>query len=106
VTDRVDELGKGSNRRQRTWRWWTVRVALGFLALVLIFHRPIIFGVARSVINRNAARENLRVDFAFEGSIFTSLAIRNLHVTPTGPTIVESIDVDYLRADYSLWDWM
>ena len=102
----MDELGKGSNRRQRTWRWWTVRVVLGFLALVLIFHRPIIFGVARSVINRNAARENLRVDFAFEGSIFTSLAIRNLHVTPTGPTIVESIDVDYLRADYSLWDWM
>src|SRR5256885_14230850 len=79
---------------------------LGLLALVLIFHRPIIFGVARSLINRNVAKENLRVDFAFEGSIFTSLAIRNLHVTPTGPTIVESIDVDYLRADYSLWDWM
>src|SRR5256885_15769226 len=79
---------------------------LGLLALVLIFHRPIIFGVARSLINRNVAKENLRVDFAFEGSIFTSLAIRNLHVTPTGSTIVESIDVDYLRADYSLWDWM
>src|SRR5947207_1820140 len=79
---------------------------LGLLALVLIFHRPIILGVARSLINSNAAKANLRVDCAFEGSIFTSFAIRNLHVTPTGPTIVESIDVDYLRADYSLWDWM
>jgi hypothetical protein len=102
----VDELGNGSNKRQRTWRWWALRVVLGLLALILIFHRPIIFGVAHSLINSKAAKENLRVDFAFEGSIFTSLAIRNLHVTPIGPTIVESIDVDYMRVDYSLWDWM
>ena len=102
----MDEIGNGSDKRRRTWRWWAVRVVLGLLALVLIFHRPIIFGVARSLINSNAAKANLRVDCAFEGSIFTSLAIRNIHVTPTGPTIVESIDVDYLRADYSLWDWM
>jgi len=32
--------------------------------------------------------------------------VRNLHVSPTGPTIVEALDVDYIRADYSLWDWM
>lgn len=56
--------------------------------------------------DRYAAQENLKIDCALEGSIFTSFAIRNLHVTPTGPTIVESIDVDYIRADYSLWDWM
>ena len=102
----MDELGNGPNERRHTWRWWAVRVLLGLLALVLIFHRPIIFGVARSLINRNAAKANLRVDCNLEGSIFTSFAIRNLHVTPTGPTIVESIDVDYIRADYSLWDWM
>jgi autotransporter translocation and assembly factor TamB len=102
----VDELGNGSNKRRRTWRWWTGRALLVLLALVLIFHRPIIFRVARGLIDRNAAKANLRVDGTLEGSVFTSFAIRNLHVTPTGPTIVESIDVDYLRADYSLWDWM
>ncbi len=102
----MDELGIGLNKRPRTWRWWTGRALLVLLALVLIFHRPIIFAVVRGLIDRNAAKENLRIDGTLEGSIFTSFAIRNLHVTPTGPTIVESIDVDYLRADYSLWDWM
>jgi hypothetical protein len=102
----VDELGNGSQKRRRTWRWWTARALAALLALVLIFHRPIIFRVARGVIDRNAAKANLRIDCTLEGSIFTSLAIRSLHVSPIGPTIVESIDVDYMRADYSLWDWM
>ncbi|MEY2508125.1 MAG: translocation and assembly module TamB [Verrucomicrobiota bacterium] len=62
--------------------------------------------MARGLIDRNAAKANLRIDCVLEGSIFTSLAVRNLHVSPIGPTIVESIDVDYIRADYSLWDWM
>jgi autotransporter translocation and assembly factor TamB len=102
----VDELFNGLSQRRRTWRWWTGRALLVLLALFLIFHRPIIFRVARGLIDRNAAKANLRVDCTLEGSIFTSFAIRNLHVTPIGPTIVESIDVDYIRADYSLWDWM
>lgn len=79
---------------------------LGLLALVLIFHRPIIFRIGYAVGNHYAARENLKIDGTPEGTIFTGIAIRNLHISPIGPTIVESIDVDYLRADYSLWDWM
>lgn len=38
-----------------------------------------------------------------EGNVFTSLSIRNLHIEPTGPTDIESIDADLVRADYSLW---
>jgi autotransporter translocation and assembly factor TamB len=102
----VDELGNRRYQPRRTWRGWTARALLVVVALVLLFHRPIIFRVARGLIDRNAARANLRIDCVLEGSIFTSLAVRNLHVSPTGPTIVESIDVDYIRADYSLWDWM
>jgi autotransporter translocation and assembly factor TamB len=75
------------------------------VALVLIFHRPIVFRIGRVVADRYAARANLKIDCVLEGSIFTSLVIKNLHVVPIGPTIVESIDVDYIRADYSLWDW-
>jgi hypothetical protein len=102
----VDELGIGRNKPRRSWRKWTWRVLAALLALILIFHRPIIFRVARGMADRSAAKENLRIDCILEGSIFTSFAVRNLHVTPTGPTIVESTDVDYIRADYSLWDWM
>ncbi|HMG06341.1 MAG TPA: hypothetical protein VK581_12855, partial [Chthoniobacterales bacterium] len=78
---------------------------LVILAVILIFHRPIIFHVGGAIANNYAAKANLKIDCAFEGSIFTSLVIRNLHVVPVGPTIVESIDVDYIRADYSLFDW-
>jgi hypothetical protein len=102
----VDELGYGFNKRQRTWRWWTGRALLVLFALVLIFHRPILFRIARHYIDHYAAIGGLRVDCSLEGSIFTSFAARNVHISPTGRTIVESIDVDYLRADYSLWDWM
>ncbi|MEY2490215.1 MAG: translocation and assembly module TamB, partial [Verrucomicrobiota bacterium] len=45
------------------------------------------------------------MDCSLGGTIFTGLVIRNLHVVPIGPTVVESIDVDYIQADYSLWDW-
>jgi len=74
------------------------------LAIALIFHRPIIFHIGGAIANNYAAKANLKIDCAFEGSIFTGLIVKNLHVVPTGPTIVESIDVDYIRADYSLLD--
>ena len=102
----MDELTIGPNKRSRTWWWWTARALLVLVALALIFHRPILFRIGRHYVDHYAAIGNLRVDCTLEGSIFTSLVVRNLHVSPTGPTIVESIDVDYIRAEYSLWDWM
>jgi hypothetical protein len=102
----VDEDRNAFDKPRRTWRWWTARALLALLALVLIFHRPILFRIARSYADGYAAKANLKIDCTLEGSIFTSVAIRKLHVSPIGPTIVESIDVDYIRADYSLWDWM
>ena len=47
----------------------------------------------------------MKIDCSLGGTIFTGLVVRNLHVMPIGPTVVESIDVDYIRADYSLFDW-
>ena len=55
--------------------------------------------------NRYAAKANMKIDCSLGGTIFTGLVVRNLHVVPIGPTVVESIDVDYIRADYSLLDW-
>ena len=102
----MDENRKVFDKPRRTWRRWIRRVLLALFALALIFHRPILFHIGRSYADSYAAKANLKIDCTLEGSIFTSIAIRNLHVSPIGPTIVESIDVDYVRADYSLWDWM
>jgi autotransporter translocation and assembly factor TamB len=102
----VDEERQTLSKPRRPWRRRIVRAFLVLLALVLIFHRPILFRVGRAVADRYAARANLKIDCVLEGTIFTSLVVKNLHVGPIGPTIVESIDIDYIRADYSLWDWM
>lgn len=102
----MDENLNALNKPPRTWRWWTTRALLLLLALGLIFHRPILFRIGRALADHYAAKANLKIDCTLEGTIFTRIALRNLHVTPIGPTIVESIDADYIRADYSLWDWL
>src|SRR5713226_4827121 len=85
------------------WRRRAI-VALGvFCALLLIFHRPILLSLIRQIGRHYAAGENLKIDFRVEGSVFTNLTIRNLHVVPIGSTDVESIDVDFARADYNLF---
>ena len=50
-----------------------------------------------------AAKENLKIDFRLEGTVFTNLTVRNLHAVPTGPSPVESIDLALLHVDYSLF---
>ena len=57
----------------------------------------------RNIARLYAAREHLKIDFSLEGNVFTSLSIRNLHIEPNGPTDIESIDADLVRADYSFW---
>ncbi len=91
--------GRGGLRRV-----WVVLCVL--LAALLIFHRPLLLSIGRAVAIHYAAKAGLKVDFRAEGTVFTNLIIRNLHVLPTEPTTVESIDVDFVRADYSLIDWI
>jgi len=50
-----------------------------------------------------AKKENLKLEFKVEGSIFTNLTIRNLHAIAIGPSDVESVDVDLAHVDYGLF---
>ena len=89
---------------QRPGRIWH-RVLVGFaacVALLIIFHRPILLAIGRQVVLRYAARENLRVDFRLEGNPFGHLTVRNFRALPTGASSIESIDIDQLYVDYSL----
>jgi translocation-and-assembly-module (TAM) inner membrane subunit TamB-like protein len=82
------------------------RVMIGLavcVALLTIFHRPILLAVGRKIVLRYAAKENLRADFRVEGNPFSHVTIRNLHAFPVGPSAYQSIDVDYLYLDYSLF---
>src|SRR3989440_4615903 len=72
------------------------------VGLLIIFHRPILLAIVRQVALRYASKENLKMDFRLEGNLFSYVTVRNLHAMPTGPSVIESVDVDSLYVDYSL----
>ncbi len=83
--------------------WHRVLVGLAVCAvLLIIFHRPILLTIGRQIALQYAARQHLKVDFRLEGNPFSQLTVRNLHALPTGPSPIESIDIDSLYVDYSL----
>ena len=93
-----------TRRHRRLWR--RVIVGLGVCAvLLIIFHRPILLAVGRRIALRYAAKENLKIDFVLEGNPFTRVTARNFHAFPTGPSPIESIDIDQLHVDYNLFSF-
>lgn len=99
----MGEKGQSEISPRGGWKRRALIALAIFGALVLIFHRPLLQGLVRLVAQHYAARENLKMDFRIEGNVFTNLTVRNLHVVPIGPADVESIDVDFAQADYSLF---
>ena len=98
----MGKYGQG-NIHAGDWRRRAL-IALGiFCLLLLIFHRPLLLYTGRKIALHYAAREHLKVEFRLEGSVFTNLTVRNLHAAPTGPSDVESIDVDFARANYGFF---
>ncbi len=88
-------------RHGRIWRRVMAGLGVG-IVLLLILHRPILLAVGRQIALRYASRENLKIDFRLEGNPFARLTARNVHAFPTGPSAIESIDIDQLHVDYNL----
>ncbi len=84
------------------WRRRAIIAFAALLVLLALFHRPVLLAVGETLARHFAAREHLKIDLRLEGSVFSNLTIRNLHVTPTGPSPVEAIDIRYARISYSL----
>jgi hypothetical protein len=99
----VGEDGQTTSKMGGGWRRRAIVAAVLFCALVFIFHRPVLLALGRQIARHYAAGENLKIDFLAEGSVLTNLTVRNLHVVPTGSTDVESIDIDFAHANYSLF---
>ncbi len=91
-------------RRRRSWIRWTL-IGLGvFFLLLAVFHGPILRSVVRFAAVKVAAGENLKLDLRVEGNILGGITLRNVRATPTGPSAVQSLDADLIRAEYSLTD--
>ncbi|HYY14543.1 MAG TPA: hypothetical protein VE758_08955, partial [Chthoniobacterales bacterium] len=96
-----EESHASAQARRRFWR----SVALGSIAtaalLIVFLHRPLLRSFLRVGARHFAAGQHLKLEFRLEGTAFTNLALKNVRITPTGPSGVESIDIGSARADYS-----
>ena len=102
-------MAEGDQSKQGRHRHILRRVLVGFavcVGLLVIFHRPILLEIARQIGLRYASKENLKIDFRLEGNPFSYLTLRNVHGVATGPSATESIDIDSLYVDYSLFGLM
>ena len=98
----TEEDQSRTRRDGRLWRRVMVGIAICAAALI-IFHRPTLLAIGRHIALRYAAQQNLKMDFRLEGNPFTRLTARNVHAFPTGPSAIESIDIDQLHVDYNLF---
>ena len=70
--------------------------------LLILFHRPLIFGIAKFAAHRIGPSQGLQIDFAIHGTIFTGLTIENLRIAATRPGSLERCNVGLLEAHYSI----
>jgi autotransporter translocation and assembly factor TamB len=99
----VGEDGNGRSFKGWSWRRRAAVALAIFCALLVIFHRPLLLSLGHAIAQHYAAKENLKLDFRVEGSVFTNLTVKNFHAVATGPSDIESIDVDLARVDYGLF---
>jgi len=89
--------------RRGKGRRLALRGGLLLLALLVLFHQPLLrAGVERMAI-RLAARQNIRLSVDVQGSVWTHLTLKNLRADSTGSSPVDSISIEWLRVDYNLW---
>ncbi|MGB8343192.1 MAG: translocation/assembly module TamB domain-containing protein [Chthoniobacterales bacterium] len=96
--------GKSTVQPHRSRSWIRrLLIALGIISLLLVvFHAPILRAVFRAVAVRVAAGQNLKIDFQLEGDPLDQVTLRNVRATPTGPSLVQTLDVGIAKVDYSL----
>jgi hypothetical protein len=102
----VGDDGESNTQRHRSRSWirWLLAGLGTIFLLLLVFHGPILRSVVHSFAVHLAAKENLKLDFRIEGDVLGGVVLRNVHATATGPSALQSLDADLIRADYSLTD--
>lgn len=91
--------------RRRLWRWlrWGLLVLAIFVVAVLFFVRPLVFFAARHYSDKIGRETGLKIAFVPGGSVWSSLSLDQVLVTPTGTGSVRNLRVGRFHVTYSLW---
>jgi len=106
VPDSASGAG-GPNAQLNTGRRRGRRIGRGlliFLALLIVFHRPLLIALVHAVAVEVAARQNVRLSLGIEGTILTNISLKNIRAVPSGkgPTPVEDISIEEVTVRYSI----
>jgi hypothetical protein len=96
--------GAPEARQPRQRRHRARNTLLILLALLGVFHRPLLISLVHAIAIKVAAAQNIRLSLDIEGTIFTNLSLKNIRALPNGhgPTPVESISIDEVTVRYSI----
>ncbi|HEU0209140.1 MAG TPA: translocation/assembly module TamB domain-containing protein [Candidatus Udaeobacter sp.] len=97
----ADDDRSKKGRHRHIWRRALIGLAV-FVVLLIVSYRPILLTIARQIGVWYANKNNLKIDFRLEGNPLSYLTLRNVHGVATGPSAIESIDIESLYVDYSL----
>src|SRR4051812_17956793 len=91
-------------KKPRGWIRRIFRILLWIFVVLAIFHRPLFHTVARLALVKIAAKQNVKLEVKFSGSIFTNLDVRDVTAYPTGaaPSPVEKITIESVHLEYSI----
>lgn len=90
--------------RLRLWLRWLAAAFLTLILLLVVFHRPLVFEGTRYFIVRAAEQQHLDLRYEIDGSIFTTLEIKDLRAVPTEQGPIQRLEIGALRLRYSLVD--
>jgi hypothetical protein len=90
--------------RPRRKRHRVRNTLLILLALLVLFHRPILIAIVHAVAIKVAAKQNIDLSLQIEGTIFTNISLLNIRALPNGkgPTPVQNISIDEVTVHYSI----
>ena len=87
---------------RRRWRKRLGWSLLGLLVLAVVFHRPLLVMALRTAAIRWAARQNVQLSAEIDGSVLAGITLKNVRAIPTGPSPVDSIQIESVRVHYDL----
>ncbi len=85
---------------------WPALILLALAALLLAFHRPLVFEITRRLIVRSAEDQQLRLTYELGGSIFTTLRVTNVVADPDPDSPIRKLTIGEIGLQYSLLDWI
>ncbi|XHR28248.1 MAG: translocation/assembly module TamB domain-containing protein [Chthoniobacteraceae bacterium] len=91
------------HRSRAKWGRLLWRGGLLATVLLLVFHQIILRAVLWNAVVRLAARYQVVITGELRGSVWTHLTLQDIHAVSNGAIPFDSIDVDRLRLEYSLW---